>query len=86
MNSLTQQMLNDFRRYIEPTKWADFEMRELADIAELGEIASILDVYSADGKELLERIYQRDYEVGTTSGSVLSSAVAGVDNLNSLLL
>jgi hypothetical protein len=78
-------MLDDFRHFIAPAKWDSFERRERAIIAERGEIVNIKDVYSADGKELLDRLYQRESQIGTDCGTVLSSAVAGVENLNALL-
>jgi hypothetical protein len=86
MNNLSKQMLDDFRIYIDPKCWDEFERDARNGVALRGEITNILDVYSADGKELLERIYQRDYEVGTESGFVLNCAVAGVANLNELVI
>jgi hypothetical protein len=81
---LTQQMLADYKRFIKPERWEAFEKREREDVAERGPIVNIKDVYSADGTQLLKRIYQREYQVGTDSGSILWCANAGVKNLNML--
>ena len=81
----TQQMLSDFKRFIRPDKWEDFKRRRLEDIAANGPIVFIHNVYSLDKKEVLERYYQRESEIGTESGLVLDCVNAGVDNLNMLL-
>jgi hypothetical protein len=85
MEDLTQQMLNDYRRYIDPAKWDNFERRRLEDVNRRGEIVNILDIWSADGTELLERVYQREYQIGTDGGITLNCAAAGVENLNALI-
>jgi hypothetical protein len=85
MKDLSEQMIEDFKRYIKPECRENFERRERENIKERGKIVNILDVYSADGTELLKRIYQREYQVGTNNGSVLWCAKAGVENLNELL-
>ena len=85
MKDLTQQMFDDFKHYIDPAKWDNFERSTRASVAKYGAIVNIKDVYSVDGKELLKRFYQREWEVGTDDGSVLWCAVAGVENLNALL-
>ena len=85
MKDLTQQMFDDFKHYIDPKKWESFERRTRNAVKERGRIVNIIDVYSTDGKELLKRIYQREYQVGTNDGSILNCANAGVENLNALL-
>jgi predicted protein tyrosine phosphatase len=82
---LTHIMLSDFKRYIDPCKWENFIRRTLNDTKERGIIVNIQDVWSVDGKELLKRIYQREYDIGTDGGCVLCCSVAGVENLNALL-
>jgi len=86
MKDLTQQLLDDYRHFIKKSHWEEFKRQRLDDAkVGYGPIVNILDVYSKDGKELLKRIYQRDYEIGSKSGFALEAVRAGVENLNALL-
>ena len=85
MKDLTQQLLDDYSHYIKKSHWEEFKRNMLEEIDIYGPIVNILDVYSKDGKELLKRKYQYEYELGTNSGFTLDCARAGVKNLNALL-
>jgi len=85
MKDITEQMLNDYKHFIKKSHWEEFKQSRIEEKEAFGPIVNILDVYSADGKELLERKYQTEYEIGTNSGFTLDAARAGVKNLNVLL-
>ena len=85
VKDLTEQMISDYTRYIEPKLIKEFRRNALEENSILGPIVNILDIFSTDGKDLLERRYQRQYEIGTDSGYALFYVNAGVENLNELL-
>ena len=85
LKDLTPQMLADYKRYLKPECWDEFKQSMLEENSVAGQIINILDIYSADGKELLERRYQRKYEIGTDTGLSLLCVNAGLKNLNELL-
>jgi len=81
MNELTQQMLDDYKPYIKPEAWEDFKRSAVVGAFGLGDIVNIIEVYSADGKQLLEKIYQQEWNLGTQSGRKLDAARVGVESL-----
>jgi len=85
MENLTQQMLDEFKPFIKSEKWEDHKKSKLDYIAKHGPIVNILDIYSVDGKYLLERRYQTERELGTDMGIVLMAIKIGKPNLNHLL-
>jgi hypothetical protein len=77
-------MFEDYKPFIEDSYWEQFKKNRLEENSMLGPIVHIHDVYSADG-DIIERVYQREYEIGTEFGFALNCVCAGVKNLNALL-
>ena len=86
MKDLTQQMLDDYKPFIRQEKWGNFEKLRREDSDKFGPIVNIKDIYSADGKDLLVRCYQRDDQVGTEAGCRLMAVRVGQKNLNHLVI
>ena len=78
MKDLTQQMLDDYKLYIKESHWKDIKRGMLQEKEQLGPIVNIIDVYSDDGKILLERIYQTKHLLGTPYGRALCAVQVGL--------
>jgi len=84
MNSIFEQMLSDYKHYIKEERWDEFVQQRIWDVEECGEYVNILDVW--DGEDLIERIYQKEHNLGTPYGFGLIGCRASKDGtLNKLL-
>ena len=71
MKDYTQQMFDDFKPFIKESHWDEFKRNRLSMVEQFGPIVNVLEIYSDDGKTLLERRYQSEHELGTDSGFAL---------------
>jgi len=86
VKDLTRQMIGDYRYFLKESHWEDHERSIKEEAETYGPYINILDIYSDDDRtELLERIYQKEHNIGTPYGYSLDCRRAGVDNLNILL-
>jgi hypothetical protein len=83
MKDLTYKLFEDYKPFIEESYWEQFKKNRLEENSMLGPIVHIHNIYSVDG-DIIERVYQREYEIGTEYGFALNCASAGVKNFNEL--
>lgn len=81
MTDLTQKMIDDYKPLLKEGSRDNFERYMLEEARRFGPIVNILKIYSVDGTRLLDKVYQRKYNLGTPHGWVMNNAQVGVKSL-----